>query len=102
MLNGKDAQARQLTESVEAFKIDSGEYRDPETPKDEEGKRRLLRSVTFCCISTGVFAFPQQRAAEIAVRTVTGWLDENPDGINRVVFNVFKDEDRKIYEQLLS
>ena len=59
-------------------------------------------SIAFCCISTGVFSFPQQQAAEIAVRTVTDWLDENPDGVNRVVFNVFKDEDREIYEQLLS
>ena len=59
-------------------------------------------SIAFCCISTGVFAFPQQRAAEIAVRTVTDWLEENPDGVNRVIFNVFKDEDREIYEQLLS
>ena len=38
----------------------------------------------------------------IAVRTVTDWLEENPDGVNRVIFNVFKDEDREIYEQLLS
>ncbi len=59
-------------------------------------------SIAFCCISTGVFAFPQQRAAEIAVRTVTDWLEENPGGVNRVIFNVFKDEDREIYEQLLS
>ena len=59
-------------------------------------------SIAFCCISTGVFAFPQKRAAEIAVRTVTDWLNESPDSINRVIFNVFKDEDREIYEQLLS
>ena len=59
-------------------------------------------SIAFCCISTGMFAFPQQRAAEIAVRTVTDWLDKNPDCINRIIFNVFKDEDREIYEQLLS
>ena len=61
-----------------------------------------LASVAFCCISTGVFSFPQQRAAEIAVRTVTGWLDEHPDNVNRVIFNVFTDGDREIYERLLS
>ena len=59
-------------------------------------------SIAFCCISTGVFAFPQQRAAEIAVQTVTNWLDEHPDSVNRVIFNVFKDEDREIYERLLT
>ena len=61
-----------------------------------------ISSVAFCCISTGVFSFPQQRAAEIAVQTVAGWLDEHPDGVGRVIFNVFKDEDREIYEQVLS
>ena len=65
-------------------------------------KENSVGSIAFCCISTGVFAFPQQRAAEIAVRTVTEWLAEHPDGVNRVIFNVFKDEDREIYEQLLS
>ena len=65
-------------------------------------RENSLSSIAFRCISTGVFAFPQQRAAEIAVRTVKGWMDENPDGINRVIFNVFKDEDREIYEKLLS
>ena len=59
-------------------------------------------SIAFCCISTGVFAFPQQRAAEIAVQTVTNWLYEHPDSVNRVIFNVFKDEDREIYERLLT
>lgn len=60
-----------------------------------------LKSIAFCCISTGVFRFPNQRAAEIAVRTITEWLDEHPDGIDRVIFNVFKDEDRRYYEQEL-
>ena len=61
-----------------------------------------LRSVVFCCISTGVFSFPNQRAAEIAVQTVTKWLSEHKDAMDRIVFNVFKDEDRIIYERLLN
>ena len=60
-----------------------------------------LKSVAFCCISTGVFRFPNKRAAEIAVQTVTGWLAEHPGGMERVIFNVFKDEDKIYYEQLL-
>lgn len=59
-----------------------------------------LRSVAFCCISTGVFNFPQKRAAEIAVKTVTEWLNDHPDSVDRVIFNVFKDEDRRYYELL--
>ena len=60
-----------------------------------------LKSVAFCCISTGVFRFPNKRAAEIAVQTVTVWLSEHPGVMKRVIFNVFKDEDKAYYEQLL-
>ena len=60
-----------------------------------------LRSVAFCCISTGVFRFPNQRAAEIAVETVSKWLAEHKGRIDRVIFNVFKDEDKAYYEKLL-
>ena len=64
------------------------------------GENRL-RTVAFCCISTGVFCFPAQRAAQIAVDTVENWLDHNSDHMDRVIFNVFTDKDRDIYEQLL-
>ena len=61
-----------------------------------------LKSVAFCCISTGVFHFPNRRAAEIAVDTVTKWLSEHDGQMERVIFNVFKDDDREIYKELLS
>ena len=57
-------------------------------------------SVAFCCISTGVFRFPQESAAEIAVKTVREELARRP-GIRRVIFNVFRDSDREIYARLL-
>ena len=57
-----------------------------------------LRSVAFCCISTGVFRFPNDRAAAIAAATVEEWLAAHPGKMERVIFNVFKDEDRKYYE----
>ena len=57
-----------------------------------------IRSAAFYCISTGVFRFPNRRAAEIAVKTVTDWLLEHPDYMERVIFNVFKDEDKAYYE----
>ena len=60
-----------------------------------------LSSVAFCCISTGVFRFPKERAAEIAVGTVEAWLSQHGDQMERVIFNVFKDEDKEIYEKLL-
>lgn len=60
-----------------------------------------LRSVAFCCISTGVFHFPNKRAAEIAVHTVKEWLEAHPGEVDRVIFNVFKEEDREYYESEL-
>jgi len=57
-------------------------------------------SIAFCCISTGVFGFPQRRAAEIAVKTVRNYRAEKGSAI-KVVFNVFKDEDYEIYRNLL-
>ena len=57
-----------------------------------------IKTVAFCCISTGVFHFPNKRAAEIAVKTVTDWLAEHPGQMERVIFNVFKDEDKEYYE----
>ena len=61
-----------------------------------------LESVAFCCISTGEFRFPNQLAAEIAVRTVKDYLNAHPDcSVKQVVFNVFKDEDRDIYQRIL-
>lgn len=63
-------------------------------------KENGLGSVAFCCISTGVFHFPNKRAAEIAVQTVTDWMADNQGFIERVVFNVFKNEDKRYYEEL--
>ena len=60
-----------------------------------------LKSVAFCCISTGVFRFPNQRAAQIAVKTVTDWMKAHPGEMDRVIFNVFKGEDKNYYEQEL-
>lgn len=60
-----------------------------------------LESIAFCCISTGVFSFPAEEAAAIAVKTVRDWLDSHDSSINKVIFNVFGNRDRKIYENLL-
>lgn len=59
-----------------------------------------LKSIAFCYISTGVFMFPNRRAAEIAVETVRKWLAETGSNI-RDVFNVYKVEDLRIHERIL-
>lgn len=60
-----------------------------------------IDSIAFCCISTGEFCFPNDKAAEIAVNTVTNYISETNSEI-KVIFNVFKDIDYKIYKSLLS
>ena len=59
-----------------------------------------VESVAFCCISTGVYRFPNRRAAEIAVESVERYKEETGSRI-KVIFNVFKDTDREIYRPLL-
>lgn len=60
-----------------------------------------IKSVAFCCISTGEFHFPNEKAAEIASETVTAFLEKHGEYMERVIFNVFKDSDRNIYERRL-
>ena len=59
-----------------------------------------LESVAFCCISTGEFHFPNEQAAEIAVRTVKAFLHQSTS-VKKVIFNVFKNRDYEIYKRLL-
>ena len=59
-----------------------------------------LKSIAFCCISTGEFHFPNQRAAEIAISTVKKFLEKNNCDL-KIIFNTFKEVDTKIYELLL-
>lgn len=66
----------------------------------EKAEENELESIAFCCISTGVFHFPNKRSAEIAVQTVKEFKNKRNSGI-KVVFNVFKDEDLIIYRNLL-
>lgn len=61
-----------------------------------------LRSVAFCGISTGVFGFPAEAAAGIALGAVADWLAAHPDALDLVVFNVFSDRDHALYSNALT
>ena len=61
--------------------------------------KKGLRSLAFCCISTGEFRFPNEEAAKIAIETVLQFQKKHPD--MTVVFNVFKNFDYTIYQTLL-
>lgn len=85
---------------------------DRVTPEDEEllascyssclklAEKNEVQSIAFCCISTGVFRFPNRRAAEIALDTVRRYKQNSGSKI-KIIFNVFQDKDRLIYEKLL-
>lgn len=61
-----------------------------------------LRGVAFCGISTGVFGYPKAPAARTALNTVAEWLDLHPGRLDRVIFNVYTDDDRAAYLQALT
>lgn len=61
---------------------------------------KRLESIAFCCISTGEFHFPNERAAEIAIQAVKDYKKETKSGI-KVIFDVWKNEDHEIYDRLL-
>lgn len=83
-----------LTEKHEQGLADC--YRSCLALADERG----LKSIAFCCISTGEFHFPNERAAEIAVRTIAEYKERTQSKI-KVIFNVFKETDHAIYAKLL-
>jgi O-acetyl-ADP-ribose deacetylase (regulator of RNase III) len=60
-----------------------------------------IKSIVFCCISTGVFGYPIDSAAEIAINTVGNWVAENQDPLDLIVFNVFRDRDEDVYKKIL-
>ncbi|XP_036592332.1 ADP-ribose glycohydrolase MACROD1 [Trichosurus vulpecula] len=60
-----------------------------------------IRSVAFPCISTGVFGYPSEAAAEVVLGVLRGWLEEHADKVDRLVICVFLEKDEKIYRKLL-
>ena len=66
----------------------------------EKAREMNLKSIAFCCISTGVYGYPQKEACALAVRTVKARLAGIKDGL-KVIFDVFTEEDEALYEREL-
>ncbi|XP_046745547.1 macro domain-containing protein CT2219-like isoform X2 [Diprion similis] len=64
-------------------------------------EKQGFKSIAFPCISTGVYGYPQHKAAAVALGTVKNFLEDHDNVINRVIFCVFLDSDKMIYEELL-
>lgn len=61
-----------------------------------------IKSIAFCGISTGVFGYPPAQAAKVAFSAVIDWLKKNPDALDLVIFDVFSDNDKAIYDDLVA
>ncbi|XP_028928425.1 ADP-ribose glycohydrolase MACROD2 isoform X3 [Ornithorhynchus anatinus] len=61
-----------------------------------------IRSVAFPCISTGIYGFPNEPAANIALTTIKEWLNKNHHEMERIIFCVFLDVDYKIFKKKMS
>lgn len=62
---------------------------------------KKLRTIAFPCISTGIYGYPNEPAAHIATYTVRKLLESNADSVDRIIFCLFMDIDKTIYEGLL-
>ena len=60
-------------------------------------KENNIREIAFCCISTGEFRFPKDKASKIAISTVKEYLESNEKYFDKIIFNVFTNEDYDIY-----
>ena len=67
----------------------------------ELAKQRNLKSIAFPCISTGIYGYPNENAAKVALKTVRKWLEENTDCLTDIVFCLFLPIDVNIYERLI-
>lgn len=64
---------------------------------DEAG----CKNIAVCCVSTGVFNFPREEAAEIAAGVAVNWKLRHPENRMKIVFDTFLDADARIYENIL-
>ncbi|XP_066923843.1 ADP-ribose glycohydrolase MACROD2-like isoform X1 [Clytia hemisphaerica] len=64
-------------------------------------RERNLKSIAFCCISTGIFGYPNENAAHVALSTVRNWLQKYGDEVDRIIFCVFLKTDFDIYSRLM-
>lgn len=63
----------------------------------EIAKENNIKEIAFCSISTGEFRFPKNEASKIAIKTIEEYLKENKSFFEKIIFNVFTDEDYNIY-----
>lgn len=91
---GPTCSAGTETPSAEATELLAGCYRGC---LDLAAQLPSIRTIAFCCISTGVFGFPREPACDIALKTVAQWMERHPRRFDRIIFNVFSEADLARY-----
>lgn len=61
-------------------------------------KENKIRSIAFPAISTGVYGYPLREAAKVAIKAVIDVLEKDSDSFDRIVFMMFSERDREVYE----
>lgn len=107
LTSGYNLPAKYVVHTVGPIIYDKVEERDKELLAScyrnclELAVKNGIKSIAFCCISTGEFRFPNELAAEIAVLAVRTFFKNNSECEIKVIFNVFKDSDFNIYRKIL-
>ena len=107
LTSGYNLPAKYVVHTVGPIIYDKVEERDKELLAScyrnclELAVKNGIKSIAFCCISTGEFRFPNELAAEIAVLAVRTFFKNNPECEIKVIFNVIKDSDFNIYRKIL-
>ena len=65
-------------------------------------KKHNLKTIAFCCVSTGTYGYPNDKAAKLAFNKVVEWMESNPDALNQVIFCTFLPQDLKLYTELMA
>ena len=60
-----------------------------------------IKSIAFCCISTGIYEYPNKDAAELAFDTVTSWLKDNQQSVEKIIFCTYELDDYNLYNDLM-
>ncbi|MDD5006704.1 MAG: macro domain-containing protein, partial [Candidatus Omnitrophica bacterium] len=63
-------------------------------------KEHGLKTIAFPSISTGVYRFPIELAAPIAIKTVKDFITQNPGALEKVIFVLFSAQDLRVYDSI--
>ena len=65
-------------------------------------KEHELKTIALCCISTGIYGYPNDKASKVAFNTVVEWMDNNPGVLDQVIFCIFLPKDLELYTDLMA